>query len=525
MQFLFAGHMLDSDRRELYCGSAPIAVQPQVFDLLLHLVQNSNRVVSKDDLIASVWGGRIVSDLTIASRLNAARKAIGDSGDEQRLIRTFPRKGVRFIGEVRTRPRGDQPSHAAAPSLAERKEHASPAVPPPDGPAIAVLPFVSMSGEPEQEHFSDGISEDIITALSKLHWFFVIARNSSFIYKGKSVPLKQVAEELGVGYVIEGSVRKTGDRVRITAQLNDAATGAQIWAERYERHLTDVFAVQDEIAEAIVAAIEPQVYAAENFRAQRKPPGSLHAWELVMQALSHFWQVAPHHNVAAQLLLEKAIAIEPNYGRALGILAVSHTFDAQLGWKDRKTSMPIADRMAQAALRADDEDPWAHLALATVHVNLGRYEASLAEFETALRINPNFPLALGVYGLVLCYCDRWKEGNEAARRALRLSPRDPLAAIYNGVASYAEFIERNYDESIRLARDGIRQRFDFVGAHRMLTAAAGMAGESDLARAALRDLRRIHPGVSLAWMASQLPIRLPGQLEHFLEGLRRAGLE
>ena len=204
MQFLFAGHMLDSDRRELYCGSAPIAVQPQVFDLLLHLVQNSNRVVSKDDLIASVWGGRIVSDLTIASRLNAARKAIGDSGDEQRLIRTFPRKGVRFIGEVRTRPRGDQSSLATVKSLAEYKECTSPALPPPDGPAIAVLPFVSMSDEPEQEHFSDGISEDIITALCKLHWFFVIARNSSFIYKGKSVPLKQVAEELGVGYVDRG---------------------------------------------------------------------------------------------------------------------------------------------------------------------------------------------------------------------------------------------------------------------------------------------------------------------------------
>jgi tetratricopeptide (TPR) repeat protein len=196
-----------------------------------------------------------------------------------------------------------------------------------------------------------------------------------------------------------------------------------------------------------------------------------------------------------------------------------------MGWKDRAIAVPAAHRAAQAALAADAEDPWTHLALATVHVNQGRYEASLAEFETALRINPNFPLALGVYGLVLCYCDRWKEGNEAARRALRLSPRDPLAAIYNGVASYAEFIERNYDESIRLARDGIRQRFDFVGAHRMLTAAAGMAGESDIARAALQDLRRIHPGVSLAWIESHLPIRQPRQLEHFVEGLRRAGLE
>jgi tetratricopeptide (TPR) repeat protein len=283
--------------------------------------------------------------------------------------------------------------------------------------------------------------------------------------------------------------------------------------------------VQDEITEAVVAAIEPQIYAAENFRAERKPPESLDAWDLVMRALSHFWRLTSRDNVAAQSLLDKAIAIDPNYGRALGVLAVSHTFDAQLGWKDRKVSVPIAHRMAQAALRADDEDPWAHLALATNYVNIERYEDSLAEFEAALRLNPNFPLALGTYGLVLCWCDRWKEGNEAARRALLMSPRDPFSAIYNGVAAYAEFVGRNYDESMRLARDGIRQRFDFVGAHRMLTAAAGMAGKIDLAKAALEDLRRTHPGVSLAWMGSQLPLRLPWQRELFLEGLRRAGLE
>ena len=525
MQFFFSNHRLDSDRRELHCGSTPVSVQPQVFDLLLHLVRNSDRVVSKDDLIASVWGGRIISDLTIASRLNAARKAIGDSGDEQRLIHTFPRRGIRFIGEVRTQPMGDQSSHAAAPSLAERKARTSLAISSSDGPTIAVLPFVNMSDEPEQEHFADGISEDIITALCKLRWFFVIARNSSFIYKGKSVPLKQVAEELGAGYVVEGSVRKIGDRVRISAQLNDAATGAQIWADRYDRHLADVFAVQDEITEAVVAAIEPQVHAAENFRARRKPPESLHAWDLLMRGLSHFWQLTSRDNVAAQSLLGKAIAIDPNYGRALGVLAVSHTFDAQLGWKDRKTSMPIADRMAQAALRADDEDPWAHLALATNYVNIERYEYSLAEFESALRLNPNFPLALGTYGLVLCWCDRWKEGNEAARRALLMSPRDPFSAIYSGVAAYAEFLDRNYDESIRLARDGIRQRVDFVASHRMLAAAAGMGGRIDLAKTALQDLRRIHPGVSLAWMESQVQARLPWQREHILEGLRRAGLE
>ncbi len=207
-------------------------------------------------------------------------------------------------------------------------------MPLPDRPAIAVLPFTNMSGEPEQEYFSDGISEDIITALSKLRWFFVIARNSSFIYKGKSVHLKQVADELGVRYVLEGSVRKGGDRVRITAQLNDVATGSHLWAERYDRDLADVFAVQDEITEAIVAAIEPQLYAAENFRAQRKAPDSMDAWDLVMRALSHYWRVTRQDNVVAQALLEKAIAIDPNYGQALGVLAMSYIFTAHMGWAD-----------------------------------------------------------------------------------------------------------------------------------------------------------------------------------------------
>jgi TolB-like protein len=275
VQFLFAGHTLDTDRRELRRDSQLIAVEPQVFDLLTYLVENRARVVTKDDLIASIWGGRIVSDSTLTSRINAACKAVGDSGEDQRLIRTVARKGLRFVGDVRVQ---------------------------------------------EQEYFSDGISEDLITALSKLRWFFVIARNSSFIYKGKAVPMKHIAEELGVSYVVEGSVRKGGDRVRITAQLNDVATGSHIWAEHYDRELADVFVVQDEITEAIVAAIEPQLYAAENFRARRKPPDSLDAWDLVMRALSHYWRVSRQDMLVAQALLEKAIASIPTMVRRLGFL-------------------------------------------------------------------------------------------------------------------------------------------------------------------------------------------------------------
>jgi tetratricopeptide (TPR) repeat protein len=283
--------------------------------------------------------------------------------------------------------------------------------------------------------------------------------------------------------------------------------------------------VQDEITEAIVAAIEPQLYAAENFRARRKPPDSMDAWDLVMRALSHYWRVTRQDNLVAQALLEKATAIDPNYGQALGVLAASHTFCAHMGWAAMAKVAPIAERAAQAAILADSEDPWAHHALGCVNLFARRFDDSLAEFEWALRLNPNFSMAQGYYGLTLSYCGRWQEGDLAARRALRLSPRDPFSAIYYGIASYAQFNGRNYQEAMRLARDGIRQRGDFVGAHRVLTAAAGMAGQYDVARAALQELRRAQPNISLDWIAREMPIKVAADCEHYLEGFRRAGLD
>jgi TolB-like protein len=523
LPFAFEDFLLDPDRRELRRAGALVAVEPQVFDLINYLVRNRDRVVTKDNLLDAVWNGRVVSDSTLASRINAARRALNDSGGEQRLIRTVARKGVRFVGAVKG---SDRPAEAASASLpADAAGATRLALPLPDRPAIAVLPFTNLSGESQQEYFSDGISEDIITALSKLRWFFVIARNSSFVYKGKPVHLRQIADELGVRYVVEGSVRKSGDRVRITAQLNDVATGSHLWAERYDREIADVFAVQDEITENIVAAIEPKLYAAESFRAQRKPPDSMDAWDLVMRALSHYWRVTREDNVVAQALLEKAITIDPNYGQALGLLATSYMFAAHMGWIDMAAAMPIAERAAVAAIGADSEDPWAHNALGHVNLFARRFEDSLAEFESALRLNPNFALAQGYYGLSLSYSGRWQDADAAARRAMRLSPRDPYSPVYMGIAAYAQFLGGDYQEAMRLARESLRQRSDFVGAHRVFTAAAGMAGEQDVATGALQALRRAQPNISLAWIAEHMPIKETADREHYLEGFRRAGLD
>ncbi|MBR0690354.1 winged helix-turn-helix domain-containing protein [Bradyrhizobium manausense] len=518
MQFMFQDHLLDTDRRELSREQVPVSVEPQVFDLVVHLMENRDRVVSKDELIDKIWHGRSVSESTLTSRINAARKAVGDSGASQALIRTIARKGFRFVGNVETK----SGTVTAELRRSVTASHASLALS--DRPAIAVLPFTNMSGDREQDYFSDGISEDIITALSKLRWFFVVARNSSFVYKGRAVHLNEIARELGVRYVLEGSVRRSGDRVRISAQLNDVSTGGHLWAERYDRKLADIFAVQDEITEAMVAAIEPQLYAAENFRAQQKPPGSLDAWDFVMRALSHYWRITREDNASAQRLLEQAIAIDPAYGKALGLLATSHIFGAHMGWADMAATVPVADAAALAAVEADRDDAWAHHGLAYTYLFRRRFDDALAEFELALTLNPNFAMAHAFYGVTLCYAGRWQDGDAAARRALQLSPRDPLAAIYCGVASYAQFIGRNYEDAIQMARESMRQRTDFVGAHRVLTAAAGMTGDSALAASALEGLRRAQPGISLAWITQELPMLREEDRAHYLEGFRRAGM-
>ncbi|MFD1984065.1 winged helix-turn-helix domain-containing protein [Mesorhizobium newzealandense] len=282
MPYLFEDFALDGDRCELRRGNDLISVEPQVFDLLQYLIRNRERVVSRDDLIDAVWQGRIVSDATLASRINAARNALQDSGEEQRLIRTILRRGLRFVGTVREEVEATAPVAQPKPALGI-----------PARPSIAVLPFVNMSSDPEQDYFADGMVEDIITGLSRIRWLFVIARNSSSTYKGRAVDVKQVGHELGVRYVLEGSVRKVGSRVRITGQLIDAEDGSHIWAERYDRELTDVFALQDEITISVVAAIEPNLRRAEIERVRRDRPNSLDAYDLLLRALPDVYTFMP----------------------------------------------------------------------------------------------------------------------------------------------------------------------------------------------------------------------------------------
>jgi len=259
VRYLFEGYSLDTNCRELRHGTVLVPLEPQVFDLLAYVLKHRERVVSKDDLLASIWKGRNVSESALTTRINAARRAIGDSGDQQHLIKTLLRKGIRFVGTVR-----EEAQSATAPTL--------PVLALPDRPSIAVLPFTNMTGDVEQEYFSDGITEDIITELSRFGELFVIARNSSFQYKSKAVDVRQVGRELGVRYVLEGSIRRSADHIRISAQLIDAMTGSHRWAERYDRKLEDIFTLQAELACTIVALLAAHVNKAESERALAKPP-------------------------------------------------------------------------------------------------------------------------------------------------------------------------------------------------------------------------------------------------------------
>jgi len=355
LRYLFEDYALDTDRRELRLGSDLIALAPQVFDLLAYVIRNRETVVSKDDLIAAVWGGRIVSESALTTRINAARTAIGDSGEQQRLIKTLPRKGIRFVGMVLEE---EMPVRAAAADLAAQPQR--PTLTLPDKPSIAVLSFANMSSDPEQDYFAEGIAEEIITALSRCTWLFVIARNSSFTYKAKDVDVRQIGRELGVRYILEGSIRRASNRLRITGQLVEANSGAHIWADRFEGDMSDVFDLQDRITESVVAAIEPKLQLAEIERLKHKPEPDLDAYDLLLRAQALEYEFTEASLAAALRCLEQALAIDPSYAPAMALAAYCY-----------------AERHNQGWTHAMDADAATGLALASRAIELGKDDANV----------------------------------------------------------------------------------------------------------------------------------------------------
>jgi TolB-like protein len=517
LRYLFEDCVLDTDRRELHRGAAPVAVEPQVFDLIVHLIQHRDRVVGKDELLATVWHGRIVSESAVFNRINAARTAIGDAGARQRLIKTLPRRGLRFIGDVLE---DECPGMVDAQAAAQPRD----ALPLPDRPSIVVLPFTNMSGDPDQEYFVDGLSEDLTTGLARIRWLFVIARNSAFAYRDRSVDISQISRELGVRYVLEGSVRRGGDRLRINAQLVDAITGAHLWAERYDRQLGDIFAIQDEITRSVAAVIEPYLLAAEGIRTLSRSAEDLGAWELVARAQTRFWRMTSEDCAAAVEALKRAVDTYPEYAPARGLLGFYLLFATHMGWIGRDQGFLPGREQAIRAIALDDRYPWGHIALAYWAMMERRTEESIASFQRAVTLNPNSAAAHSHLSRGFAFAGRDREAIEHGEEAIRLSPLDPEMALFLGAIAVAHYSAGRYKEAIERSLEAQRLRPGFQGSRRLLCASLAQDGRIDEARSLLVVIRREQPQLSLAWVSASVPYQTPELLEHYLEGFRKAGL-
>jgi TolB-like protein/tetratricopeptide (TPR) repeat protein len=510
--FLFEDYALDTDRRELRHGAVAVPVEPQVFDLLTYLIRNRDRVASKDDLIATIWGGRIISESVLTTRINAARCAVGDSGAEQRLIKTFTRKGLRFVGAVR-----------------EEGKPKAPELPLPDKPSIAVLPFSNMSGNPEEDYFADGMAEEIITALSRCAWLFVIARNSSFTYKGKAVDVRQVGRELGVRYVLEGSVRRAGNRLRFTGQLIDCSSGAHIWADRFEGTTSDVFDLQDQFTAGVVASIEPRLQLAEIERLKHKPTTNLGAYDLVLRAQQLADEFTKESMAAALRHLEHALAIDPRYAAAMALAAYCRTQLFHQGWAqdleaEAKEGLRLASRAIELA-RDDGNVLWM-AAFAVLRLQKDPPRARGLAYRS-LELNPNSAMAMAMAGRAELYSGDPGKALELLNRAERLSPREPRAWFITGGIAAAHLHEGRFDEAISACRRALDLNPRNGGMLRMLAVCLVKHGRQSEAAEVARKALDVEPELTLTRLRARLiPVNSSNVWteDFFLAALRIAGI-
>jgi adenylate cyclase len=395
-----------------------------------------------------------------------------------------------------------------------------------NAPAIAVLPFDNLSGDSDQEYFADGIAEDLITRLSAQRFFPVIARNSSFVYKGKSVDVKQVSRELGVRYVVEGSVRKAGDRVRISAQLIDAATGAHVWAETYDRELRDIFAVQDDISSAIVASMGRALDLSEQERALRQEPRSLDAWDSLYRGFWHLERGTKEDNATARSFFEKAAEIDPQFAPAFVGVAITHNMDLMQQWTESPVqSLTELTNAAQRCIALDEQLAGCHLVIGHARRLVGQRDPAIAAFQRAVELSPSNEVAYGYLGMELALVGRPIEAIDNLERAIRLSPHHPLTFLFFDSMAWAHFYAGRYEEAVKWAERSLRQYPDDELAYRTLAASYAQLGRLDEARQALEIGTRIDPDLSLAKVRAQNPTTHPDFLERWLDGLRKAGLK
>ena len=513
--FEIAGWSVDPTAHRMSSGPQTVRLEPKVMQVLVYLASRQGQTVTRDELADAVWSGTVVGDDAVTNAVLKLRKAFGDES-HGKVIETIPRRGYRLMAQVHAAARESASAHAVADDPGGRAAC----------PTIAVLPFRNLGGDVEQDYFSDGITEDLASALSNTGWYQVAASHSAFSYKGKALDVRQVGSELGVQYVLEGSVRRMGDKLRVAAQLVETGSGRNIWGHRYEGTLADVFDFQDQITESIVGTVEGMFQRAEGERIRHKRPENMEAYDYLLRGLAHMNKLTPEDAKTALRQFRKAIEKDPGYGRAYAYAFWCYRREAQLSGMDLSAEEQAeAVRLMQAGLQADRDDPIVLWQAATLKSYFERdFEGALALIERSLAIDPNSPRAWNASAETHCLMGDSDAAREHAARAIRISPRNPTHWVsYTNIAS-ANLQDLRYEEAADAARKALQLNRYAVLAHLALAASCVKLERLTEARAAIAQALQLNPRLTVSDLPELFPISRFRNLESYMDALHEAGL-
>ena len=525
--YILGPFRLDAEAEILFRGTEPMTLGRRAIAVLRVLVERPGIPVSKDTLIEAAWAGLSVEENNLSVQIAALRRVFGEEPGGERWIETLPRRGYRFVGPTSVSEQNADSNAPLVSGFPGSKDE--PALPLPVQPSIAVLPFQNMSGDPEQEYFADGIVEEIITTLSRFRSLFVIARNSSFTYKGRSVDVKQVGRELGVRYVLEGSVRKSAQRVRITAQLIDASTHAHLWADRFDGALEDIFDLQDRVAARVVGALAPKLEQGAIEHARRKSTESLGAYEYYFRGIAAIYRFTIREaNVEALHLFKRAIEFDPEFATPYGLAAYCYVKDRTNRWPTDDLARDVieTERLSRQAVRLGSDDA---VALATAAGALAYVvrdlDAGAACINQALLLNPNLMWASYFAGFIKSWLGEPEAALGHLTHAMRLSPIDPLMPLMQMVTAHAHFFAGRYQVASSWATAALRGTPNLLPALRIGAAADALAGQLEPAQKAVARLLKLSPNERVSNLEDIFgPYRRPEDPKRYAEGLRKAGL-
>jgi TolB-like protein/DNA-binding winged helix-turn-helix (wHTH) protein len=533
----FVDCQIDPRRQELRRGGEIVHIEPQVYDLLLHLVRNRDRIVSKDELLDTIWNGRIVSESALSSRINAARKAIGDDGDRQVLIRTIHRRGFRFVGEVndltanptdaaKAGPRPPATSlnghDPAGPPQSERPEPAASS----RKPSIAVMPFTNLNIEPDSDYFSYSLTEDVIRLLARNRWLDVLSRHSAAAFQGQDIDPRAVGAALGVRYLVRGTVLKLGPHMRISADLISAANGHHLWGESYQAPVEEILDIQNTMARQIAAVIEPELARLEREAAVRRPPDNLDAWDYYQRGLWNMWAFTMPRLAEGETMFRRAIELDPAFARAHGALAYVTLQNLVLrDPAERPVLLEDALRLGRAAVSLDDQDSMNLCVVGRVLCFRREYAEAIAFLEQSIRVNPSFAQGYFALGFTLIVSGRAAEAIGHLERAVELSPRDPHLASFHGIRAIGHLALAEWDNAETFARRAIRIPNTTHWPAATLIALLGLLDRSAEAAPAVKEMLEKYPDYSVTVARDDFFFCDDAALvERFLDGLRRAGI-